>query len=357
MSADCSLNSRGQNALTEDRRANYQSAPLAPSVINVDINPNAISDADNYRVDLLKKFCTTDVNNASGLSSNNLIDNLKEYGKNTTKNRDQILTDMNQRIEQLAANASDGANQIKYLLCQQVDSYIAPPRPVEQPVGSDSANILRNVYINDMTANWANWIFAILSFILIIVFLVNLYGKISTKTIFWIYVLLTFVFIILCLIVLFQNHCLPGQNRYYSPDESNPTQSTILVVLGIIVVLSGLCIGMGKIFKNKPWGPWLSISGFSMLMILGLSTDFLFALFQPQGFVIAVIFLRMITWMANDTHPWSLPTLSVINIVRKTVFPDEDIQILGQNVGQILGSNVQNETMFGWIRRIRDRGD
>jgi hypothetical protein len=348
MSADCSLNSRGQSALIEDRRANYQNAPLAPSVINVDINPKAISDADNYRVDLLKKFCTNDVNNNSGLSGTNLIDNLKEYGKNTTKNRDQILTNMNQQIEQLAA--SDGANQIKYLLCQQVDSYIAPPRPVEQPVGSDSANILRDVYINDPTANWANWIFAILSFILIIVFLVNLYGKISVKTIFWMYVLLTFVFIILCLIVLFQNHCLPGQNRYYSPDESNPTQSTILVVLGIILFLSVLCIGLGKKFKDRYQlaSLWLSMIGFGMLMILGLSTDVLFALFQPQGFVIAVIFLRMITWMTDNTHPWSLPTLSIINAVLKRVVSNEEIQ-------NILGSNVQNETMFGWIGRIRDR--
>lgn len=340
MSADSTLGVRGHRALAEDRKSEYPLAPKAPDLMNVDRKTKSVDDSDNYRNDLLKNFCTKDVNNSGRLSGTNLLDPLKEYGKNGTRNRERILNDMNKRIEQMASDAGDGANQIKYLLCQQADSYIAPPRPKGVQEGSPSANLLNRTYLGK--GNWPNWFFAILAFGLIFFSLWKNKGRAN----FYVLLVLSIIFFILVLILLFQDRCLPGTNRYYDPEEPDPFKNTVLVLMGASLGLGLISLGIGKYSGNST----MMLIGTGLIMILALSTDMLFALFQPQVFILLVLIIRMILWMFRNSVPqpyaWNIPTVSLVDYLSS--------KLMGIAMGTAKNSNVPNEVAFGWINKLKN---
>ena len=341
MSSDERLGTKGQGALREDRRAFFSTAPTAPNITNVDSKGKDTDDSDNYRNDLLKKFCTKDPNNVSGLSGTNLMDNLKEYGKRGTRNREKILTDMNTRINQIAGDAGDGASQIKYLLCQQADAFVAPPLPSKSTEGSKSGQFWKDNYMG--THNWTNWLFAIIGWVFMVLYLVKAYNN-AAKSAFFIYLIMSVVFFVLCLIVLFQDRCIPGANRYYHPEESDPIQSTIYWLLGISLILGlGLMFIAHFVKGNRPdIARYMAMSGFGLLMVLGLATDGLFLLFQPQVFVLAMIILRFIYWSIIDSKTWTLPITGItIEILKR--YSNKDY------ANAVTNLNVENERAFGWL--------
>ena len=304
---DPNLSDVGREQLKTDRKNFFPQAPFSPDIFNVPSKPDATSDTDNYRNDLLKQYCKNV--SAGGGRYDTAFDVMTQYG---TKKKDGAKvsgTDIDSAINEVTKDTTDAVGQIKYLLCQQADGLIAPPLPTPELDSSKGKTMLEKVY-SDPYHYISSIFFTLFSFILIGFYLYQTYQAVPNKGAWWFVVIVSIIFFGLCLGVLFTRQCMDGENAYYKADDSDSATSAIWTIFSVILGISVLCLAISK-FSSGNTKVYALYFGLLLPLILALAADMLGAVFWPQYFIIAVIILRLVYYSIFKETGWPIPVTSI----------------------------------------------
>lgn len=321
---DPRLSPHGVKQLQTDRVGAFNTAPSAPNFINVpmkkDANGNPIEDdTNNYRNDLLKTYCKDAVNNGY----DNILTMMSKWGqpnKNGVVNKDALDAAINSK----ATDASDAAGQIKYLVCQQADGYIAPPLPTKVSSGNQLSVLYNQAYDTPVSRTFY-WISLLVSLGFIGFYLWQVWGTFGksglNKWFFYGFLAAVAVLYVIWLILLGTPQCMQGSNDYYDPSDYNQT-NIIWYIFIACLILSLILTGIGKVI-DKPIVMYIGLAATLVVLFTG---DLMLASLWPQAFILAVILLRVVIYLISSKFgqsitTWSVPLVGLYGMIVEKVLP------------------------------------
>jgi len=336
---DPRLSARGVKQMQTDRGA-FKTAPRAPDFINVPNKKDANGDdTNNYRNDLLKNYCKDAVNNGY----DNILAMMSKWGqpnKNGVVNKDALDAAINSR----AADASDAAGQIKYLVCQQADGYIAPPLPTKVESGN-RLSVLYNQAYDTPVSRAFYWISLLVALGFIGFYLWQVWGTFGKESLnkwfFYGFVAVVAVLYVVWLILLGTPQCIQGSNDYYDPNDYNQT-NIIWYIFIACLVLSLILTGVGKAAKQDI----VMYIGLAASLVVLFTGDLMMASLYPQAFILAVILLRVViylisNYLGNPITTWSVPLIGLYGILVDKIISMKEFPAVGA-----LAAGVDLQNLF-----------
>jgi len=302
---DCNLSDAGRVQLNTDRSNFYPQAPFSPGIFNVPNKPDVTTDVDNYRNDLLKQYCKNV--SSSGGRYDTAFDTMKQYGQKKKGGGAVSSADVDSAINEVTKDTTDAVGQVKYLLCQQADGLIAPPRPIIVPHGTSADQLLEQAYDGwGSYAFWTGIFFAILSILLIVNYLVRLFKSQNlSKPLFWGFLIGGILMSLIWAFILGSPYCYDMPNDYYNAETASGVGYT-LWIYGIILVIGLISFGIGVIFRKVNF----FYIGLAIPLLVLFSWDIWLALFKPQIFILMVIIWRIFANSVWGESLWSMPLVS-----------------------------------------------